>query len=175
MKETFADILLEGGHKNSLGRVNEVISTVLSDRSRLEELYDALFDSDAWVRMRAADAFEKICREHPEWIQPYVDRLQNELSASTQPSIQWHLAQIYMQIELNENQKSHAIHWLKSLLRTTDVDWIVAANSMKALAHFANQGDISQPELEAQLNVQLGHKSNAVIKLAKKLLAELSS
>lgn len=174
MNTPFVEILTEGGHKNSLGRVDEVIATVLSDNSRLEELYDAVFDDDAWVRMRAIDAFEKICREHPEWIEPYIDRIQKELSGHPQPSIQWHLAQIYAQVQLSETQKKRAIDWLKALLSTTDIDWIVAANSMKTLAHFTRQGDVTTQELIALLEVQLRHKSNAVIKRAQKFLAEFS-
>lgn len=174
MSERFVDMLAEDGHMNSLGRVNDVIVQVLSDSFRLEELYRTMFDDDAWVRMRAADAFEKICREHPEWIAPYIDRIQKELSMSTQASIQWHIAEIYCQVELNENQKAQAISWLKNLLSSVDVDWIVAANSMKALAYFASKGDVAIPTLRELLNIQLHHKSNAVVKRAKMLLIELS-
>ena len=95
MKEKFADALTLGGKSNSLGRAGEVVDTVLGDKSRLGELYDCLFLEDAWVRMRAADALEKVCRVHPEWIESYIDRFEDELAISDQPSIQWHLAQIY--------------------------------------------------------------------------------
>jgi hypothetical protein len=175
MREKLEDMLGEDGHKNSLGRVNDVIDRVLSDSSRVEELYNAMFNNDAWVRMRAADAFEKICREHPEWIQPYVDRIQSDLSKSEQPSIQWHIAEIYCQVELDERQKAHAIEWLKKLLSSVEVDWIVAANSMKALAYFGAKGDISKSDLKSSLKIQLGHKSNAVVKRAKKLLEEFAT
>jgi HEAT repeat protein len=33
----------------------------LHDPERLEELYSCLFNEDAWVRMRAADALENLC------------------------------------------------------------------------------------------------------------------
>lgn len=175
MREKFEDMLAEDGHKNSLGRVNDVIDQVLADSSRLEELYNTMFGQDAWVRMRAADAFEKVCREHPEWIVPYIDRIQNELSTCSQPSIQWHIAEIYCQVELDKGQKAHAIKWLKNLLSSVDVDWIVAANSMKALAYFAAHGEVTKTALRTSLKNQLSHKSNAVVKRAKKLLAEFPS
>lgn len=54
MIQTFAAMHAEGGHANSLGRVNDVIELVLPDRPCLDELYACLFDDDAWVRMRAA-------------------------------------------------------------------------------------------------------------------------
>ena len=173
MTESFDNMLLDGGHKNSLGKVPEVITTVLADRNRLPELYNCLFDDDAWVRMRAADALEKICREHPDWIVPYIDKIQTELSASTQPSIQWHIAQIYRQVPLTDAQRQSALQWLTERLQTTEVDWIVAANAMDTLVAFTKDGFFPPAEVIRLLKLQQGHKSSAVIRRATKLLATL--
>ena len=102
-------MLIEGGKTNSLGRVNEVIEIVLQDKSRLEELYSCLFNDDAWVRMRAVDAIEKVCRVSPDWLEPYIDRFLDELAVSTQPSIQWHLAEIFGEVDLTGPQKERVI------------------------------------------------------------------
>lgn len=175
MKETFAEILAVGGKTNSLGRTDEVIQTVLNDKSKLEELYACTFNNDAWVRMRAMDAIEKICREHPEWILPYIDRFQSELAPSEQPSIQWHLAQIYQQVELMPLQKKRAITWLKGLLSNKDVDWIVSANAMGTLMQFFKDGSISKDEVAALIKVQQKHKSKAVVKKMDKYLQALQN
>lgn len=174
MSESFASMLAEDGKKNSLGRVDDVIQAVLADPARVEELYLVMFADDAWVRMRAADAFEKVCRVHPEWIQSYIDRIQEELHTSQQASIQWHIAQIYCQVELSKPQGQRAIKWLVKILETTAVDWIVAANSMKALAHFTANGDFNKDDLVRLLQIQQGHKSNAVVRNANKLLSAVS-
>ncbi len=173
MTEYFAEMLMDGGHANSLGRVNETIEIVLHDKSRLDELYACMFAEDAWVRMRAADAIEKICRKQPDWLLPYVDRFQKELSASTQPSIRWHLAQIYGQLPLTNAQQQLAQDWLKALLSTKEADWIVAANAMDTLVKFTKSGSFATDEMIKLLKIQQGHKSNAVIRRATKLLAEL--
>lgn len=174
MNQSFADMLIEDGKKNSLGRVNDVVEMVLSDRSKLDELYKTIFHEDAWVRMRAVDAFEKVCRVHPEWIEAYIDKIQTELSPSTQASIQWHIAQIYGEVELNKDQKSRAIEWLVAILKSKDIDWIVAANAMTTLADFVRTGDIDKSALLAVLDVQKAHKSSAVVKRVNKLLLEFS-
>jgi HEAT repeat protein len=174
MTEKFTEMLAAGGHANSLGRVSEVIDLVLEDKSRLDELYQCLFDEDAWVRMRAADALEKICREHPDWLQPYIDKFPDELAISTQPSIQWHLAQIYSQVTLTDTQREFAISWLKQLLSTSDIDWIVAANAMDTLVQFTKDGYFPMAGMMTLLKTQQGHKSKAVIRRATKLEAELS-
>ncbi|HJP81842.1 MAG TPA: hypothetical protein VJ841_05595 [Candidatus Saccharimonadales bacterium] len=173
MTEKFSDMLLVGGKANSLGRVNDVIERVLADQDRLEELYGCMFYGDAWVRMRAADAFEKICRVHPEWIAPYIDRIEKELSTSTQASIQWHLAQIYRQVELTDVQKRAAVRWLRHLLSTPEVDWIVAANAMDTLRQFVDEGTVLPKDFRPLLMIQREHRSNAVIKRANKYLAAL--
>ncbi|HMH70429.1 MAG TPA: hypothetical protein VK502_03440 [Candidatus Saccharimonadales bacterium] len=175
MNENFVEMLAVGGKSNSLGRVNEVIELVLGDKPRLDELYDCLFDADAWIRMRAADALEKICREHPDWLLPYIDRFTAELATSSQPSIQWHLAQIYRQVYVTDEQKHLIINWLKHLLSSREVDWIVAANAMDTLATFTRDGSFSVAEMISLLKIQQRHKSNAVIKRANKLLTELSA
>lgn len=174
MNQPFAAMLAEDGKKNSLGRANEVVEIVLNDPSRLNELYQTSFEADAWVRMRAIDAFEKICRVHPNWIKPYIDKIQAELSNSPQSSIQWHIAQIYTQVELTQSQRNYAINWLKTILASKEADWIVAANAMDALAHFTRQGFAYKSDLQAALAVQKDHKSNAVVKRANILLLEFA-
>ncbi len=171
---SFAEMLTVGGKSNSLGLVNEVIAEVLNDRSRLDELYECLFDGNAWTRMRAADALEKVCREHPEWLQPYVDKLLDELTTSSQPSIQWHLAQIFAQVALTSQQRSAVQRWLKILLSSKDVDWIVAANGMATLVQFTKAGKFPANETVALLKIQQRHKSKAVVRKATAFLKEFA-
>lgn len=169
MQQNFSKLLAVGGKSNSLGQVNEVISLILLDKSRLKELYGCLFEEDAWLRMRAADALEKIGREHPDWLLAFIDKFQKELAISNQPSIQWHLAQIYKEVKLTDEQKRLAIQWLEKILSTTQVDWIVAANAMVTLAKFAQDGSVSQSELLVLLKIQQKHKSKAVVRKANLL------
>lgn len=172
MKMSFVETLMEGGHANSLGRAEEVLIEVLDNQSRLVELYDCISNEDAWVRMRAIDTLEKVCRVHRDWMSPYIDNMLLELTKSDQPSIQWHLAQIIGQVELDNNQKEQAIKWLEYILKQKDIDWIVASNSMETLAQFNRDGSYPTSKLISLLKVQQSHKSNAVKKRANKILAE---
>lgn len=169
----FSQALTEGGHANSLGRVPDVIAAVLDNPVKIEELYQCLFDDDAWVRMRAADALEKICREHPDWLEPYIDRLATDFGNNTQPSIQWHVAQIYRQTPLTQAQKATAVQWLQTILSSKDIDWIVAANAMVTLVQFTKDGSFATDQMVRLLKVQQHHKSNAVVRRANKLLDSL--
>lgn len=147
---------------------------MLNDKARIDELYQCLFNEDPWMRMRAADSLEKVCRIHPDWLLPYIDKISDDLAASNQASIQWHMAQIYRQVHLTPDQESFAINWLKGLLSSPEVDWIVSANSMDTLAQFAREDTVPKSELSTLLEIQCQHKSKAVVKRAKKLLNELA-
>lgn len=173
MREPFESILTAGGKSNSLGRANEVIAIVFGDKSRLNELYDCMYHDDPWVRMRAADSIEKICRSRPQWIEPYLDQLMRDFLASTQPSIRWHLAQIFAEVTLQPEQKKTVVKWLKGLLASPDTDWIVAANAMEALVQLTLTGAVPTSEAIPLLEIQRLHKSNAVKKRAEKLLGKL--
>ena len=172
--EKFAAILSVGGKTNSLGRSAEVLEAVLDNQDRLPDLYDCLFADDAWVRMRAADCLEKVCRQHSNWVEPYVDRMFSELTVSTQPSIQWHLAQIFAQVELTPSQQKKAAEWLKNTLAAPVVDWIVAVNVMKTLLQFQRAGFVSSSEILPLFELQQQHKSNTVRKKSVQFLRELS-
>lgn len=172
--EEFKDILAAGGKANSLGRSGEVLEVVLNSRSLLNELYDCLFDDDAWVRMRAADCLEKVCREHPRWIEPFIDRMFDELAASSQPSIQWHLAQIFAEVKLSKSQQEKATAWLKNVLASATVDWIVSVNAMKTLLQFHRDGLVARADIEPLFMLQQQHKSNTVRKKSTQFLSDLA-
>jgi len=175
MPEAFAPILAVGGKSNSLGRAEEVVQKVLQDKTRLDELYDCLFEEDAWLRMRAADSLEKVCRVHPEWFEPYTERLLHEIAKRDQPSLQWHLAQMLGEINLTPAQRQAAIHWLETKLNNTTVDWIVAANAMATLVQFAHEGSVPKAQIIPLLKNQQEHHSKAVVKRAAKLLNQLGA
>lgn len=173
MNDTFKTMLAEGGKKNSLGRAEEVVQVVLGDKNRLEELYSCLFLEDAWVRMRAADALEKVCRSQPEWLESYIDRFFIDLAENTQPSIQWHIAQIFGEVILTPRQQQRALAWLTERLQTLNVDWIVAANSMDTLMKFVEKGQYPKDQFRVLLVLQQSHHSKSVVRRATKLLEML--
>ncbi|MGG5258168.1 hypothetical protein [Phycicoccus avicenniae] len=171
--EAFAEVLAAGGHTNSLGRSGEVLELLRSDASRLDELFACIAHDDAWVRMRAVDTFEKLVREKPTLGQPYLPRVLGELTRSDQPSVQWHTAQLLGLLDLDEEERAAAVRWLTDRVRTTDVDWIVAAQSMAALVAFVRAGHLGADEVVPLLEVQTRHRSASVRRKASGFLEGL--
>lgn len=141
------DILrkLEGGDRRSVGRVDEVVATVLADSSLFEVIFDGMLSDDPIVRMRSADAIEKISAEHPAYLQPFKVRLLQEVSASEQQEVRWHVAQMLPRLGLNTEDRSAAVRILLAYLG--DRSKIVKTFSMQALADLAEQ----DPSLRAQV------------------------
>jgi hypothetical protein len=52
--------------------------------------------------MRASDVLEKVYRAHPGLLRPFVPRLLGQMSRIEQASVQWNLAQILTEVELDE-------------------------------------------------------------------------
>lgn len=171
--ESFRDVLVVGEHRNSLGRSGELVELLKRDPARIEELFACISDDDAWVRMRAVDAFEKVVADRPQVGVPFVDRILDDLAHREQPSIQWHVAQLLAEVELTPPQRQQAITWLQQRVATIDVDWIVASNVMKSLLTLCRSGHVTAAELRPLFDVQRHHPSATVRRNAGKALMQL--
>jgi HEAT repeat protein len=172
--KTFAE-MLTGGHPNSLGRTGEVVDIVLADHGRLDELFVTMADPDEVVRMRVADALEKICGERPDLFVPHVDHIIDDLGDLDQPSVQWHVAQMleHLSGDLSKDQARRARRLLRRNL-TRSTDWIVLNVTMDVLATWSAH----DPSLARWLKPELGRlgqdERKSVARRASKRLAELT-
>jgi hypothetical protein len=166
------EALLTGGRPRTLVGVEDALEDLRTDPSRLGELIDCCSAADAVVRVRAVDALEKFARERPELVGARADRLFAELSGSTQPSIQWHLAQLWAEVPLTPSQHERAATWLIATLDTAD-DWIVLGNAMSALAVVAGDDPELRSALRERLRRHSGSRLPSVAKRATRLLAAL--
>lgn len=173
MDETF-EMMLTGGHPNSLGRTVEVVDLMLAHRDRLTELFECYFSADEVVRLRVSSAMKRITIAHPDWTMDFMDRLQDEVASIDQPSTQWTLVLIFdlTRSLLSDEQRARAIEIMKDNLARSD-DWIVLNNSMKVLGAWA----VHDPQLQHWLapNVQrlADDSRKSVASNARKLLQRL--
>lgn len=165
---------LTGGDPRSLGRTEEVVRYVQEHPERLDDLFECAFDGDAVIRMRAGDALEKICRQHPTWLAPYADRVLTELANIPQPSIQWHVTQMIGELELSAPQRARAIAILERNLESA-TDWIVLNYSLEVFAQFAQADPSLQPYFLEQLHKHAHSPHKSVAKRAAKLRERFES
>jgi hypothetical protein len=82
---------LVGGPKRDLRNAG-VVAAVLAESARVGQLFECVLDRDEYVRMRAADALEKVCRTDHAILEPLTERIFEEMAVIDQPSVQWHVA-----------------------------------------------------------------------------------
>jgi hypothetical protein len=163
--------LLTGGHHNSLGNTLQVVDIVLSDKDRLEELYQCYFSEDEVVRLRTSGSLKRVCKAHPEWLVPYIDRLLDEIALIDQASTKWTLAILFDELRklMNDKQikKSRAV--MKKNLSESN-DWIVLNTTMQVLSDWAKDDPALLDWLKPHLKRLSGDKRKSVANRAKKLM-----
>jgi len=162
---------LEGYDRRSIGRSNEVVKEVLANPSLFGDLLEGMLSQDPIIRMRAADAVEKITSKHPEWLQPYKSKIIRQASKIEQQEVRWHVAQLFSRLQLTRKERGVVVGILSDFL--TDKSKIVKTFSMQALADIAEQdAELREPIIE-QLEELTRTGSPAMKSRGKKLLAKL--
>jgi hypothetical protein len=129
--------LLTGGTRRSIGHSDAVADLVCQEPVRFPELIECLWDEDALVRMRAADAAEKASREKPDMLQPHKRELLGLLSEAVQQELRWHLAAMIPRLQLTGAERRRAVECLELFLE--DRSSIVKTFAMQGLADLARR------------------------------------
>jgi hypothetical protein len=169
-----SDVLvkLEGGDRRSIGRVDEVVAEVLNDPSLFEVVFNAMLSDDPIIRMRSADAVEKITAEHPEYLQPCKEKLIQQVAKVDQQEVRWHVAQMFPRLELTKEERVVVVEILLDYL--DDKSKIVKTFSMQALADFAERDTSIRPQVVKLLEELTRTGSPAMQSRGRKLLEKLS-
>ena len=162
---------LDGGDRRSIGRSEEVVADVLADPALFDVAFHGMRCDNPLIRMRAADAVEKITAQRPAYLRPYKSLLLDEIAAIEQQEVRWHVAQMLPRLELTEAERLRAFDILIGYL--DDESRIVKTFSMQALADLAVQDAALTarviPILEAQMRVGSPAMQSRGRKLLKKL------
>src|SRR4029077_14377594 len=128
---------LRGGDRRSIGKSNHIAKLVLSDPKRFPELVKCLWDEDPIVRMRAADAAEKVTVTVPELLNPHKQELLGLLDEAEQIELRWHLALMVPRLSLSGTERARAAAALQRYLE--DRSSIVKTFALQGLADLALQ------------------------------------
>jgi hypothetical protein len=159
--------LLEGGDRRTIGHADRVAGMVSDDVKLFPELISGLWSADPLVRMRAADATEKVARKHRELLQPYKKDLLGLMSEAREPELRWHLAVMIPRLLMNAKERQAAASWLEGYLE--DRSSIVKTFALQGLADLAEM----EPSLRARVVEILGEarqKGTAAMKARSRIL-----
>ncbi|TCI70276.1 MULTISPECIES: hypothetical protein [unclassified Exiguobacterium] len=164
--------VLSGGDLRSVGHVDEVVTFVGNDPDRFSELMTVLTDDRPVVRMRSADAMEKVTRHYPALLQAHQASLFEQLQIATQQEVRWHLAQLMPRMTWTEEEASDIVRVLTDWI-DTETSTIVIVNALQTMFDLSAMHPRFRDELKALLETQLAAGSPAVKSRAKKLLHKL--
>ena len=163
--------MLRGRDRRSIGRSNEVKKLVLCQPERFDELLECLWDEDLVVRMRAADAAEKITVTWPEMLNSHKQELLGLLDEAEQIELRWHLALMVPRLTLTGPARHRAAAALRRYLE--DRSSIVKTFALQGLADLARQEASLRVSVRRTLEESLRAGTAAMKARARKLLKEL--
>ncbi|NJN94385.1 MAG: hypothetical protein HC875_09970, partial [Anaerolineales bacterium] len=162
---------LSGGDRRSIGHAEEVAAEVLAEPALFPLLFEGMLSDDPLIRMRAADAVEKITAQQPEYLQPYKTQLIEQVARINQQEVRWHVAQLLPRLHLSSAEIAQAVEILLTYL--DDPSKIVKTFTMQALADLAEQAASLRPQVISVLTELTQTGSPAMQSRGRKLLRRL--
>jgi len=163
--------LLADGDRRQKGRSESVVAAILKQPVRFGALVEGLRERDPALRMRVADAIEKITRTRPELLVPHKRSFLATFSRIDQKEVRWHLAQILPRLPLSAVERKQVFERLNSWL--ADDSRIVKAFALQGLADLALQDSRYRPRVLALVKRLMASGIPAVQSRARKLLPVL--
>lgn len=162
---------LKSGDFRSIGKSGEAVAIVLAKPDLFGELVAGLADSDRLVRMRSADAVEKVTREHLDWLIPWKRYLLLEVAAAEEKELRWHVAQLIPRLKMTAAEREIAVEILNEYLR--DKSSIVRTFSMQALTDLAESDPVLRLQVRALIERLTQSGTPAMKARGRKLLRKL--
>ncbi len=163
--------LLEGGDRRSIGRSDQVAAIVSKDPGLFPELIAGLWSEDPVLRMRAADAAEKVTRGNRKLLQPYKRELLGLMTEAKEQELRWHLAVMIPRLLLNARERQLASTSLTSYL--DDRSSIVKTFALQGLADLAQADPEIRPRVQEMLREATRKGTPAMKARSRKLLIQL--
>src|SRR5690242_20276813 len=136
--------LLDGGDRRSVGQVSRVVRRATRDATVVPALVAALRSKRPLVRLRAADALEKISRRDAKALGVCRRQLIHAVARTSDPVVRWNLIQLLPRISHDRNAMPRLTRRLVVLFQS-DASAIVRVSALDAVAAFAKQNALVEP------------------------------
>jgi hypothetical protein len=115
-RETIRAMLAVGRHRMDAGRTRQVVELVLAKPRKVGQLIECLWDEDAGVACRAADALERATYHRPKLAQAWKESLMGLMAEAEQNKLRWNLALLVPRLELSVAEASRVAAALRNYL-----------------------------------------------------------
>ncbi len=151
----------------------QAVTTMRQNRQAFDTVFQAMFEADPVLRARAANAVEKVARDHPVWLRSHQEQIFRHLDKLSTPfSVKMATAMLISYLPLKGDTLSQGItilqHWLH-----TDANKFVKVNCLQALTNLALQHTWFKAEVIAMVEEEMVKGSAAIQARGRKLLQQL--
>ena len=154
-----------------MGHVAEVVETVLRKPKLVRTLVHCMLVADEGLRMRAADALEKVSRQHVEELQPYIGVLLGLFEEEEQQELRWHLAVTLPRLRLDGSERRRMLHALQQC--STAKSSIVKTFALQGLSDLTDQDPALLPTVLDTLRTAERNGTPAMKARSRKLMSLL--
>lgn len=163
--------LLSGGDRRSIGRSDEVVELILQRPDKFDDLFRGFYETDPVIRMRTADAVEKVTAQDPALLIPYKEPMLELLESAEQIEVQWHLAQIIPRLPLTNDEISRAYQTMEKYLSSSSA--IVQTFGLQCLFDLSLRDARLLASTRSYLESGMENQSKAVRSRSRNLMKEL--
>ncbi len=121
------------------------------------------------IRMRAADAAEKISYDKPKLLQPFKSEILGLAGESRQQEVLWHMALMIPRLRLTPQERQRAVERLKEYLQVRSS--IVKTHALQGLWELAGADDELRSDVTEFLETASRNGTAAMKARARKLLS----
>jgi hypothetical protein len=150
-QETIRAMLAVGRNRMDGGRARQVAELVLAKPRKVGQLIECLWDEDAGVACRAADALERATYHRPKLAQAWKESLIGLMAEAEQSKVRWNLALLVPRLELSVAEARRAEAALRSYL--DDRGSIVKTAAMHGLTALTRHDLELMPEVLDMLRI----------------------
>lgn len=165
---------LQGGDMRSIGRVDEVVVEVGNNAEGFAELIEGLFHEDALIRMRAADAVEKISRKYPELLPPHQEKILRHFAEhKLEDAVKMSMPLLFGYFSLEDEDLGLVVNTLQQWINSTK-NKFVKVMCMQGLTDQALKHEWLKDEVIAIIHEQMAKGSASIKARGRILLKKLS-
>jgi len=139
------------GNRLAVGRAKEVAAILLDHPKKAAQVVECLWDEDAWVANRAADALERASYSNSNLLAPWKEALLGRMVDATENKLRWNLALIASRMALTVAETERTAVVLQSWL--DDRSSIVKTCAMHGLTGLTRSNSAMLPEVMDMLRL----------------------
>ena len=159
--------MLLPGMRLAKARVLEVVELIRAHPKHIASLIECLWDDNAGVANRAADALERVTYDEPELLQRWKEPLLGLLDEVVGNKLRWNLALTVPRMQLTVAECRRAAQILERYLE--DKSSIVRTAALQGLADLARQDPASLPAVLDLLR-STGRSGTAAMRARSRIL-----